>query len=167
MLDIKSATEFDELAVPGTNFFFNEGSKIHINLLGSYDPEVKTKWIVSSGDAGFDIETEEFEPESLTMRDGGSGMIEVERVAAPPVVITEPASFVEATTASLNGSVNPSDVDVTKCEFDYGTTTSYGSVAPCSSLPLAAAKSRDPWRRRWRGSNRAPPTTSAPSRRTP
>jgi hypothetical protein len=135
VLDIKSATEFDELAVPGTNFFFNEGTKIHINLLGSYDPEVKTKWLISSGDAGFDIETEEFEPESFTMLDSGSGMIEVERVAAPPVVITEPASFVEATAASLNGSVNPSDVDVTKCEFEYGTTTSYGSIAPCSSFP--------------------------------
>jgi len=31
--------------------------------------------------------------------------------------------------------VNPDGQTVTECELEYGTTTSYGSKAPCNSLP--------------------------------
>ncbi len=54
---------------------------------------------------------------------------------SPPTVVTKPASAITQTTATLNATVNPNGGEVTKCEFEYGTTKAYGSTAPCSSLP--------------------------------
>jgi subtilisin family serine protease len=54
-----------------------------------------------------------------------------------PTVTTNAASSVTQTAATLNGTVDPNDRTVTDCHFDYGTSQSYGSVAPCSSLPGA------------------------------
>src|SRR5207249_3815976 len=54
---------------------------------------------------------------------------------AAPTVKTEPASAVSQTTATLNATVNPNGGEVTKCEFEYGTTTSYGKTAPCTPAP--------------------------------
>src|SRR5207245_1391330 len=56
-------------------------------------------------------------------------------VQPPPTVKTEPASLVALTTATLNASVNPNGGEVSKCEFEYGTTTAYGKTAPCSPAP--------------------------------
>ncbi len=44
---------------------------------------------------------------------------------------TEPA----AGAFTLNGSVDPSGLAVTSCEFEYGTSTAYGSTAECASNP--------------------------------
>ena len=52
-----------------------------------------------------------------------------------PSVVTEPASGVARTEATVNGSVNPNGGNVTSCYFEYGTTVAYGSSVPCSSLP--------------------------------
>jgi phosphodiesterase/alkaline phosphatase D-like protein len=52
-----------------------------------------------------------------------------------PTVVTEAASSVTQTSASLTATVNPNEGEVSECKFEYGTTTSYGSSAPCSSLP--------------------------------
>ena len=41
---------------------------------------------------------------------------------APPTVVTKAASAVTQTTATLNATVNPEGAEVTKCEFEYGTT---------------------------------------------
>jgi hypothetical protein len=53
----------------------------------------------------------------------------------PPVAVTEPAAGVTATGATLEGHVNPAGEPVEVCQFEYGTTEAYGTVAPCSSLP--------------------------------
>jgi Glycine rich protein len=53
----------------------------------------------------------------------------------PPAVVTEPASGVTSRVATLNATVNPEGSTVTTCTFEYGTTISYGSSIPCSSLP--------------------------------
>jgi phosphodiesterase/alkaline phosphatase D-like protein len=54
----------------------------------------------------------------------------------PPTVETKPASPVTQTTATLNATVNPNGGEVSKCEFEYGTTTEYKSTpVSCSSLP--------------------------------
>ncbi|HZJ28617.1 MAG TPA: hypothetical protein VFD37_01355 [Solirubrobacterales bacterium] len=45
---------------------------------------------------------------------------------------TLPATEVEETTATLNGTVNPDGALSEDCRFEYGTTTAYGSVAPCA-----------------------------------
>jgi hypothetical protein len=50
-------------------------------------------------------------------------------------VITEAASGVGVSEATLNGSVNPEGVAVTACEFEYGVTSSYGKAVPCATDP--------------------------------
>ncbi len=52
-----------------------------------------------------------------------------------PTVVTKAASEVKQTTAALNATVNPSGAEVSKCEFEYGETASYGKTASCASLP--------------------------------
>lgn len=49
-----------------------------------------------------------------------------------PSATTEAASSVGETTATLKGQVNPNGAE-TKYQFEYGTTTSYGSLAPASA----------------------------------
>jgi hypothetical protein len=39
------------------------------------------------------------------------------------------------TTATLSARVNPDGQTVTECKFEYGTSTGYGSSAPCATLP--------------------------------
>src|SRR5438876_6605967 len=50
----------------------------------------------------------------------------------PPTVVTEPASSVTQTSATLNGKVNPNGSEVTECKFEYGPTEAYGQSAPCA-----------------------------------
>jgi hypothetical protein len=50
-------------------------------------------------------------------------------------VVTGAASSVAQTSATLNGTVNPNGFEVSECKFEYGTTTSYGSSAPCTPSP--------------------------------
>jgi hypothetical protein len=52
-----------------------------------------------------------------------------------PNVVTKPATAVSTTTATLHATVNPNGSEVTDCHFNYGTTTSYGTTAPCSPAP--------------------------------
>jgi sugar lactone lactonase YvrE len=52
-----------------------------------------------------------------------------------PAVVTKAASSLTQTTASLNATVNPEGAEVSKCEFEYGETTSYGKTASCTSPP--------------------------------
>ncbi|MGO8906008.1 MAG: IPT/TIG domain-containing protein, partial [Solirubrobacteraceae bacterium] len=55
---------------------------------------------------------------------------------APPIVETEPAFPISETSATLNASVNPNGGEVSKCEFEYGTTKgSLTSKVSCASLP--------------------------------
>ena len=49
-----------------------------------------------------------------------------------PVVVTEAASNIGATTATLNGTVNPFGSDTTY-QFEYGLTASYGSTTSITS----------------------------------
>ncbi|MGH6876312.1 MAG: hypothetical protein ACREHV_02920, partial [Rhizomicrobium sp.] len=52
--------------------------------------------------------------------------------AVLPVVTTSSAEHVTAATAILRGSVDPDETTVTACQFEYGTSTSYGHTAPCT-----------------------------------
>ncbi len=56
-------------------------------------------------------------------------------LANTPTVLTGEASLVAPTSAALNATVNPNGETVSDCHFDYGTSVSYGSSVPCSSLP--------------------------------
>jgi hypothetical protein len=53
----------------------------------------------------------------------------------PPTVVTKNASEVTLTGARLNATVNPNGGEVTECNFEYGTSTAYGSSAPCVPAP--------------------------------
>jgi hypothetical protein len=61
---------------------------------------------------------------------------------AAPAVETKAASAVGQTTATLNASVNPRGAPLSTCKFEYGTTTGYGSSAPCATLPGSRAGRR-------------------------
>jgi hypothetical protein len=52
----------------------------------------------------------------------------------PPSATTEPAGAITQTGALLNAHVS-SATSFTDCHFEYGTSVSYGTSVPCSSLP--------------------------------
>ena len=52
-----------------------------------------------------------------------------------PTVVTEKASSVTRTTATLGAAVNPNSSEVSECKLEWGTSSSYGSTAACSTLP--------------------------------
>jgi hypothetical protein len=60
-------------------------------------------------------------------------------VFGPDVVVpgatTGAASEVTAATATLSGTVDPDGMAVTACEFEYGTSTTYGHTASCETEP--------------------------------
>jgi hypothetical protein len=52
-----------------------------------------------------------------------------------PPTIGNCTPSVTQTSATLCGTVNPNGSEVAECKFEYGTTTSYGSSAPCMPAP--------------------------------
>jgi alpha-tubulin suppressor-like RCC1 family protein len=52
-----------------------------------------------------------------------------------PTIVTGGASSLTQDSATVNATVNPNGEDVSECEFEYGTTSSYGSNAPCAPSP--------------------------------
>jgi hypothetical protein len=49
-----------------------------------------------------------------------------------PSLASASANEVTSSSAKLTGTVNPQGEEVTECQFEYGTSTSYGSTASCS-----------------------------------
>lgn len=56
----------------------------------------------------------------------------------PPVVVTSAATGIEATTATLNGTVNALGNDAT-VTFEYGTTTAYGNTVTADESPVSGS----------------------------
>jgi hypothetical protein len=54
-----------------------------------------------------------------------------------PDVHTGGATEIEPTSMTLNGTVDPDELQITDCHFEYGTDTSYGQTAPC--IPSAGS----------------------------
>ena len=52
-----------------------------------------------------------------------------------PTVVTEKASSIAQTMASLNATVNPNGGSVSDCKLEYGTSPSYGSSVTCTPSP--------------------------------
>jgi phosphodiesterase/alkaline phosphatase D-like protein len=69
--------------------------------------------------------------------DGPTGLGSLDGVpeAQPPTLVTDGATSIKQTEATLNATVDPDGAEVDECRFEYGTTTSYGSSASCSALP--------------------------------
>jgi hypothetical protein len=53
----------------------------------------------------------------------------------PPIVTTQPATEVTSSSATLNATVNPEGVEMSKCVLEYGESTAYGSSKACSPSP--------------------------------
>jgi hypothetical protein len=77
---------------------------------------------------------------------GKGGLSVFGPAAITPTVVTSEAADVAGHTATLRGSVNPEGSPVAECRFEYGSTSSYGQSAPCSTSP---------------GSGKAPVTVTA------
>ena len=58
-----------------------------------------------------------------------------------PSLITNLATDITQTSATLNGTVNPNGSNVTSCYFDYGDTEEYGSQTAVSPLPGSGTNS--------------------------
>jgi sugar lactone lactonase YvrE len=56
-----------------------------------------------------------------------------------PDVETHEATAVEPGAVTFNGVVNPDEIEVTACEYEYGETTAYGKTVKCSSEPGAGS----------------------------
>lgn len=52
-----------------------------------------------------------------------------------PTVTTGAGTAASQTVVTLSATVAPNDAALTGCQFNYGTTTSYGSSVPCSLTP--------------------------------
>jgi hypothetical protein len=72
---------------------------------------------------------------ALVGDNSNEGAARVFVTASLPSAVTEAPTPIAQTSATLNGEVNPNGTAVSECEFEYGTTSSYGSTVPCSSLP--------------------------------
>ncbi len=69
-------------------------------------------------------------------------------VFGPGVVVpdttTEAASNVEPTKVTLNGILNPDGLPLTGCQFEYGTSTSYGQSVLCEQSPASIGSGTSP-----------------------
>jgi phosphodiesterase/alkaline phosphatase D-like protein len=73
---------------------------------------------------------------TLSILAGGLALAAVPSVAAVlPEVTTAGTSGVTATSATLEGVVNPGGETVTNCQFEYGTSNGYGHAVSCTPAP--------------------------------
>jgi hypothetical protein len=77
------------------------------------------------------------EADQVTVTDGLATPSIDAQMAQAPTAETGAASEITATGATLNATVNPNGSEVTGCELEYGTSTAYGTSAPCPTPPGA------------------------------
>ena len=68
---------------------------------------------------------------------GGDEMFTTQSALSAPTAVTGTGSALTASLATVKATVNPNGGEVTKCEFEYGPTMSYGSSVPCAARPGA------------------------------
>jgi hypothetical protein len=81
----------------------------------------------------------DYSTETVYVADGSADMVRVFTTVPLPGAVTGAVTnlFQSEGSATLNGTLNPAGIVVTSCQFEYGTSTSYGQTAPC--VPEAAA----------------------------
>jgi hypothetical protein len=70
---------------------------------------------------------------------GGILSLATTPAAGAPIVVTNPATLVSGTTATLNGTVNPDGTAVTSYSFQFGTNLSYGATTTPGTLPTGTS----------------------------
>src|ERR1700722_15152457 len=135
VIDVASKTSFDEILMKSNVSW--QGT-LEVNLIDGYEPPVGSEFLFQTGGGAlqfFETVTPGFraEPEPSSLA--------IVVTPKPPSVLTGAATEAEQTTAVLNGTVNPNDLNVNTCEFEYGTTIAYGAKAGCGGI---AAHSNTP-----------------------
>ncbi len=64
--------------------------------------------------------------------------------AVSPASVTGPPSHEQGTSAMVEGTVNPNEVAITGCQFEYGTGASYGQTVPCEQTPVQIGAGNTP-----------------------
>jgi hypothetical protein len=96
------------------------------NRVGSFGTNGESRGIAVDGDPSSPSFGDVYVSNATT------GKIDVFGPLIPaPEVSTEPATDLTATSATLNGTVDPGGAPVAECRFEYGTSTSYGQSLPC------------------------------------
>ncbi len=124
------------VTITGTNF--NEAAAVEFGSSGATSFEVTSATSITAvAPAG--AGTVEV---SVTTSGGTSATSAGDEFSYVPVptVVTEAASSITQTTATLNATVNPNGGQLSSCNFEYGTTGLYESSVPCSSLPGSGAE---------------------------
>jgi NHL repeat-containing protein len=75
--------------------------------------------------------------------DSGTNAVDLFAAVVVPDVTTGTGAATN-TTATLQGTVNPDGVALSSCEFEYGTTTEYGAIAPCAQSAGEIGTGTDP-----------------------
>jgi hypothetical protein len=73
-------------------------------------------------------------PAGLCVAVDAAGHAVLARVPAPATTTVAPLEVTQSA-ATIAGVVDPNGAALADCHFEYGTTSAYGSVAPCASLP--------------------------------
>ncbi len=118
----------------------NSGSGFHVVVYqpsGAQLTEFGQGTIGSSEFGSINTLAVDQETGTVYVTDGGNNVV---WIYGPPLLVAEvttgiTATNVTATTATIAGSVNPDETSVTRCRFEYGTSTSYLASAPCSVSP--------------------------------
>jgi hypothetical protein len=119
------------VTITGTNF--NEAAAVEFGSSGATSFEVISATAIAAvapaGAGTADV--------SVTTSGGTSAPSSADEFSYVPVptVLTEAASSITQTTATLHASVNPNGGEVSHCTFEYGATELYEFSKPCSSLP--------------------------------
>jgi NHL repeat len=74
---------------------------------------------------------------TVYVADAGADAIRVFEPVTTPEALTEAATAITPTTATLNGAVNPNGAPLAECFFEWGETKSYGNIAPCEEPDAA------------------------------
>ncbi|HEV7769795.1 MAG TPA: hypothetical protein VGO66_03935, partial [Solirubrobacterales bacterium] len=104
--------------------------------LGSGNNPVAVSANVSGLQFGTEYHVRAVASNSVGTTNGSEVTFTTASVNNPEAVTTAGATQIAQTTAKVAGKVNPNEVQITDCHFDYGTTTAYGQSAPC--VPDAA-----------------------------
>ena len=83
--------------------------------------------------------------EEVYVADGSNHVVDL---FSPPEAesqwVTKAATNLAVTSATLNGTVNPEGSPVTACDFEYGTTKSYGQAVACEQTSRKIGKGSSP-----------------------
>jgi hypothetical protein len=123
------ASEYARSPPGGAAFYLDPGALFDVTTgrVGECTPPREDEYLCDA-EEGYDGPTGEGTPDgSLQLASG------------PPSVATRAASAVTASAASLNGTVDPNDLE-TSYHFEYGTGTAYGTSVPLPSAVGGSGK---------------------------